>query len=639
MHLKLRTRLPALTLSLTLLLAPAARALTPEQAGQLLADYYIDGVPQSVLDQPTVQQMVDALGDPYTNYFTAQEYAQYTSSMEDTDLVGIGGSFLTTENGLVVQRVYSNTPAAEGGLLPGDVIIGIDGKSTTGNNILLAASWLQGDVGTRISLTFVRDGTQHNLTLTRRAISIPATYTELWDGHIAYVDCDTFGNETLGHFLSGIETYNNQVDHYIVDLRDNSGGIINAAMDSAACFTGPALMTYFQDAAGKVTSYGSQMDNQTIYPAIVLTNENTASASELFAAAIRDNNSGLLIGGRTYGKGVAQQVFDQEALPDYFPDGDALKITTFRLYAANGTTANTIGILPHLLVDAAIAPDVAVLLTGDIPTDPSGKTLCIDFGWRWYVDLNTALSEAYRPAFTALLEALPTTVRILEGTGAADSWALTTADTLAEKYGLTEYSARTFTDIEQSPYYQQIQNLATYKILQGDGTGCFHPTDGLTRAQLCALLAQALQYSSGDTSSRFSDVPADSWYADAVNSMASLGLVEGVGGGLFAPDTPVDHQQFITIMGRLAQKLNFFLASVVKDIPTDALTDSSLSQYAEWSRESVWLLAQSQQGLLGNTINLLWAPLENIEPTAPATREEAAALTCTLLSYTGFLPL
>ena len=629
----------AATLALTFLLTSAASALTPDQAGTLLKDYYIDDVPQSVLEQPSVQQMIEALGDPYTKYFTAEEYAQFLNSMEDTNVVGIGISALMTQEGLLVQRVYDDTPAAAAGLMAGDLIVEIDGKSAAGDNALLASSWLQGEPGTKVQVVYLRERERHTISLTRRAITIPATYTELWDGHIGYIDCDTFGADTLDHFLSGIETYGDEADHWIVDLRLNGGGEINAAMSAAACFTGSVLMTYLRDGSGEINSYGSPLDSQTLYPAIVLTDGNTASASELFASTIRDNNAGILVGGRTFGKGVAQSVFDQDSLPDYFPDGDALKVTTFQLYAANGSTAHTIGVIPHLLVDPDIAPNVAVLLSGTSPTGGTAGTLRIDFGWRWYVDLDTALSSEHRAAFVALLEALPATVQLLEGTSSnGDGWTTVTAAGLAETYGLTEYQARTFSDIDNSPYRAQIQQLATYEILQGDGTGAFRPDDGLTRAQLCALLAQALQCGSYTGASRFSDVSADSWYYSAVNTMAAMGLVQGVGGGRFEPDAPVDHQQFITIMGRLGQKLNLFLDMTVDDMPEDALSDPALAGYAGWARESVWLLALSQQGLLGNTISLLWEPLADIEPSAAATREEAAALTCSLLNYIGLLP-
>ena len=621
----------SLTLALTLALTPAASALTTDQARELLTDYYIDEIPQSVLDQETVQQIVEALGDPYTQYFTAEEYAQFNSSMEDTGLVGIGIAMLTVQEGLLVQRVYQDTPAAEGGLQTGDLIVAVDGKAITGDNLLVAASWLQGEEGTQVEVTYLRDGTEHTVTLTRRAVVLPATYTELVDGHIGYIDCDTFGGHTLEHFLDGLETYASQADQWLVDLQDNGGGMVNAAAATSSCFTGDEMTGYYRDKSGRITPFGSDQEQQTTQPVIVLTNENTASASELFAAAIRDHDAGLVVGGRTYGKGVAQNVFNQAVLPDYFPDGDALKITTYRLFSPIGSTTNTIGVFPHLLVDSAIAPEVALLLSSACPDQDTGNTLRIDFAQTWYVDLDAALSQDHRPAFTALLEALPETVPVLEGTGGADGWTNTTAAALAEKYGLTDYTPRTFSDIAGSPYCQAIQLLATYGVLQGDGSGAFRPTEGLTRAQLCALLAQALHCKSYTGANQFSDVPEDSWYASAVNTMARMGLVEGVGDGRFDPDAPVDHQQFITMMARLGRQLNLALDLTASSQPADAAEAPELAEYAGWARDSVWLL--------GESASLLWDEPENIDPTAPATREEAAALTSSLLVHTGLLPV
>ena len=116
MKRKRRTRLLSLFLGLSLALSPAARALTPEQAGDLLDVYYIDDVPEEVLQQSTISGMLVVLGDPYTQYFTPEEYALFSSSMSDTELVGIGISSLITGEGLLIQRVYEDTPAASGGL-------------------------------------------------------------------------------------------------------------------------------------------------------------------------------------------------------------------------------------------------------------------------------------------------------------------------------------------------------------------------------------------------------------------------------------------------------------------------------------------------------------------------------------------
>ena len=124
-------RLFALPLALTLLLSPAAQALTPDQARELLQDYYIDEVPEDVLDQNTIQAMLEALGDPYTTYFSPEEYGAFTGSMSDTDTVGVGIYSLVTADGPLIQRVYENTPAADAGLQPGDLVTAVDGRKLT----------------------------------------------------------------------------------------------------------------------------------------------------------------------------------------------------------------------------------------------------------------------------------------------------------------------------------------------------------------------------------------------------------------------------------------------------------------------------------------------------------------------------
>lgn len=634
MRYKRRARLLSLFLGFSLALSPAAQALTLEQAGKLLDVYYIDDVPQEVLEQPTISGMLEALGDPYTQYFTPEEYAQFSGSMSDTQLVGIGISSLVTEDGLLIQRVYEDTPAAGGGLRAGDLITAVDGTDIAGLDGETMTGLLQGEPGTRVAVTYLRDGGSATVTLTRAAITIPTAYTELWDGHIGYIDCDTFGGETVEHFTEGLETYGDQADRWIVDLRGNGGGVVDAAMGAVSVFTGPGLLAYLKDSDGSYGAYGSNDAALTSAPVIVLTDADTASASELFGSDVRDTNSGLLVGGRTFGKGVAQIVLDQNSLPGYFDDGDAIKITTYRFYAPSGTTTDTVGLFPHLLVDPDIADEVAVLLSSPAPQETTDGYLCIDFCGYWYVSLSQASTPEYADAFTALLEALPDNARIQMGM--AGGWADMSAQEVAEICGLTGYQDRGFTDTADSPYAAQIDWLATYGVVSGSGDGTFQPKDTLTRAELCALLAKAINCRVPTGESQFSDVSMDDWYGLCVNAVARLGLVEGVGGGRFEPDAAVTHEQLITIAARLGQRLNMALELSAPE--EGALENADLLPYSSWAREAVWLLSQSQENLLGSTINLLWAAPDKIDPGASATREEAAALTCSLLTHLGILP-
>ena len=263
--------------------------------------------------------------------------------------------------------------------------------------------------------------------------------------------------------------------------------------------------------------------------------------------------------------------------------------------------------------------------------------LRIDFGRSWYVDLEQALSEDYRAAFLALLEALPSAVRVFQGSGA--DWNTISPADLAARCGLEAYQRRGFSDTAQSRFAAQIDALAAYGVVQGSGDGFFRPFDTLTRAQLCALLAQALHCDVPSGESRFSDVAMDAWYGPAVNALAEMSLVNGVGGGLFRPDDLVTHEQFIAIMGRLGRRLNMYLDSSARQVPDTLALYEALAPYADWSREGAWLLAMSQTDASGKTGTLLWDSLYAIAPGEATTRDEAAYLTCSLLSYIGVLPV
>lgn len=628
----LRRTLSAL-LSLLLLSAPAL-ALDTAQAGELLQKYYIDGVSEDVLSQSTVEDMISALGDPYTEYFDAQEYADFLASMADTRTGGVGVTSTMTDQGMVVEALTEGMPAQKAGIQPGDIITALDGVTVIGQSIDAAAERLRGEPGTQVTVTVVRNGVSRDYVLTREELVIPATTTSLLDGHIGYITCSAFGDETAGHFAEGIQAYDAAADRWIVDLRNNGGGSVSASVQAAGDFAGQGNLVYLRNQSGSYAAESREEGELTMDPVIVLVNGYTASASEIFSSVVRDQNAGIVIGSRTYGKGVAQILLDETNYPGDFTEGDALKVTAYRYFSPRGTTADRVGVIPDLLVEDAYTADVAYLLSAASPKGDTSGLLRVDMKWRWYVDLDTAASEAGKPAFTALLEALPAQTPLWLGTGGADGWERVTAGELAEQYHLTDYAPRTFTDTAGSPYAAAISTLAAYRIVSGPGDGTFRPEATLTRAEFCALLAQALHDGrQGDTG--FADVPADAWYAPALNALTAMGLISGYSDGLFHPDDPMDHQQFLTIMGRLAEYLSMNFYEAAKTEHSAALGD--YWAWAGWSRESMWLLDGSQKNIFGQTISLLWAPLEDIDPTARTTREEAAAVVYNLFVSTGLL--
>ena len=624
----------ALGLALALLAAPAAQALTTEQCAQLLQKVYIDDVPQSVLDQPTVEAMVEALGDPYTDYFTAEEYGAFSASMSDTRLVGIGVAYSLTEEGILIDRAIEGSPAQAAGLQGGDYIVAVDGKSVQGLELDVVSAMIQGEEGTTVRITYSRKGRERTATLTRALVVVPATTSELVDGHIGYISCTTFGGETVGHFKEAIEAYGDQATVWIVDLRSNTGGLTSAATDAAGLFTGAGNMVYFRDGSGQYGVFSYNERPATIYPVIVLVDGYTASASEIFASAIRDRGSGIVIGTRTFGKGVAQSVIDKTFLPDYFPDGDAIKITSSRFFSPSGNTTDQLGVIPDLLVEPDRVDSVAHLLAGTSPVGPTQGTLRIDLFWRWYVDLKEA--KAQPEAFQALLEAIPQGKKLWLGTDTVN-WRLTDLEEVVRETGAA-YTREGFPDAEEGQYAQALDILKTFDLIRGKDDGLFHPQDTLTRAELCQMLSNALNCKITDAPSPFSDVAQDAWYREAVTAMSTMGLIEGAGDGTFHPEDTLDHQQLIAILARLGRWLNMGLYGLAEEATEVTVDVVGLEDYAPWAKPGAWLLSYSQTNYFGQPISLLWAPAHDIDPAAPATRAEAAYALYRLLSYTEVLP-
>lgn len=633
------SRVAAAALSLCLLLTPAAQALTPQQALILLENFYIDELPAAVYDQTTISGMLNALGDPYTEYFSAESYNSFLGALSDTRLVGIGIMYTTQEDGLLLSDVLPGSPAEEGGLLPGDVIVAVDGHSTKAVTAAEASGWIQGEEGTKVRITYLRGDRRFTRSLSRATVVVPATTAEVIGGHIGYIQCTTFGEETVGHFREAIEAYGSQVSCWVVDLQDNSGGVTNAATEAAGLFTGPGRMSYFRNGAGEYSVFQHEEEAQTILPVIVLTNKNTASASEIFAAAIQASQNGIIIGERSYGKGVAQGVWDKEQLPAFFPEGDAIKITSYRFFSPLGNTNDQVGVLPDVMAQSDSALELAWLLASG--TSRSEHALRIDLGyarpWRWYVDLDVALKEENRALFSLLLSSLPSGTALWSRAEKDSEWQPATVDEVCQTYGLADLST-TFPDLADSSCPQALDHLRYFGFLGGKDDGAFHPQDALTRAELCQLLAEALNCAVPKTPSPFSDVSDDAWYAPAVTAISQMGLVSGVGDGEFHPEEPVDHQQLFTVMARLAQWLNMRFYNVAKKMPPEAVDSEALLGYSEWARPAVWLLTESQTGL-GGSVSLLWDELENIPADAAATRDEAAFLFYNLLVYTGVLPV
>lgn len=619
-------RLGAFSCAAALLLATGAQALSVEEAREILQRSYVDKLPNAAKEAETLDELF-SYTDAYTYYMTGEEYEAFLSDVEgEESFVGIGAEIRYGEAGIEIVSTLKGGGAEKAGLLAGDAIVAIDGEGCVPGTAE-AREKLLGEEGTRVTVTVRRaDGSEKDFTVTRTLITQTNTTVSVADG-VGYIDCDSFGSQTGTYFQDGVRKNNSAVRAWVVDLRGNGGGLTSAAVTALGTFAGKGDLAYFVDRDGDAIPERYTGADLTDKPAIVLTDAGSASASEIFAGGILGTGSGIVIGERSYGKGVAQIVYDGTNCP-YLTD-DAVKVTAYRFYCAGGNTSDRVGVIPTLYIPQGTASAVAQLLAGEKPTDDSAYLHLVLNGLSFYMDIAEAKQQT--PALEAVLRALAPDAELYWGENGTEE--RVTSAQVRERCGKAEMSMD-FSDASGSAYEKEINTLAAYRIVFGD-KGKFRPGDTMTRAEVCALLAQALDaYSSAD--GYFADVPKGSWYASSVNAMASLGLVSGVGSGKFVPNATMTQEEFITVLGRLVEFLNLDAQAYLDEHPLAIL--QPLAQYKDfspWAIRCVDLLTSSVTDEDGNAVTMYCTDLAHIEPKAPILREQAAAALCNALRATG----
>ena len=599
----------ALAASLTL----PVGALSVTDARSLLEKHYVDTLPPAVYEADSLDGLITALGDPYTIYYTQEEYDSFLTSVNGEEVCGIGvGLRAIYEDGYELLSILPNSPASEAGLTAGEKIIAVDGIVLTPDTP--PADLVGGQAGTNVTITLrAPDGTVRDVTLTRRLVQVPiVTYEQ--NGSAGLILCDSFGDSTSATVRRAVSELDQNSAVWVMDLRNNPGGTSAAAAGAAGVFLGQKVMVFFRDSNGSYyqTATTALARDATDKPLIILTARQSASASELFSAAIRDHSGGIAIGERTYGKGVAQKIYDKVTYPDFFTD-DALKITTHRFFSPDGATNHLLGVIPTLLMDAEYAQTAALLLSAPQPERTLGSWKLKLCRQTFYFD--NALCLANPDALTALLEALPSSARIYCGIG-DDNWLESSPARMAEHFQLSDYTPRTFPDVVGHHYERQINTLRTYDLLHGDEDGLFHPEHTLTRGELAAMLATALNLSPAEGS--FSDVSENDWYADAVHAVAARGFMTGTGDGKFSPEATVTNQELYTAYSVLAAwaSMDGYDWSL-KDV--SAVQWARFYEYPEWAQSHIRNLEQ------------LGLSVDPEHPNTLVTRGDAAGLLCDLL--------
>ncbi len=289
--------------------------------------------------------LFESLGDVYSCYYTPEEYQKLT---EETEGVYYGiGAYVSkdVETGAsTVSGVIKNSPAEAAGLMEGDIIYEVDGEDMTGLELEEVVSHIRGPEGTKVKLTLIRGGDTIEVELTRAQVNSPTVESEMLEDGIGYLQITEFDNVTVDQFHENFRSLKEQgMKGMIIDLRGNPGGNVSTVCAIAEELLPEGLIFYMEDKNGERTEYtcnGADFD----LPLVVLVNEYSASAAEILSGAIKDAGIGKLVGKKTFGKGIVQNVIGLD-------DGSAIKLTIANYYTRNGNDIHLKGIEPDVEVE------------------------------------------------------------------------------------------------------------------------------------------------------------------------------------------------------------------------------------------------------------------------------------------------
>jgi len=328
-------------------------------------EYYITPPDVEDLTQGAIQGLIDSLNDPYTEYLSPDMLEQFSSSLE-YQYTGIGIQVEVNTNYPVIKNVIEDSPAQKAGLKKDDLIISINGVDIADQPLWDMLDRIRGPEGTTVNLGIRRAGeNDFNVTIERASINGPTCEWEVLEGNVGYIYVSTFASRTAEEFSTALKQLKEQkVNSLVLDLRSNPGGYLQSAVDLADNFllNKSLVVTIFYRDGYKDKYYTSGKNEKWDLPVVILVNEYTASASEILAGVLRDYEKASLVGVRTFGKGVVQNVIPLE-------NGGALKVTVARYLTPCGYSIDQKGLIPDKLV---FTPELQLVAALKV-LNPSGR--------------------------------------------------------------------------------------------------------------------------------------------------------------------------------------------------------------------------------------------------------------------------
>lgn len=312
---------------------------------QMLQDLYYKDVTDEELQEAAIRGMFNSL-DKYTTYYNADEASAFEENVSGA-YVGIGIKMESLNGYIHVNQVFNNSPAKNAGVLPQDYIIKVNGEDIKGWSTSKAASLIRGEKGTEVTVTFQRGNSTYERTMIRSDVQVDSCSLDILNDNIGYIKIEEFNQSTYSEFASMFKTLKVVgIDKLILDLRDNYGGYLSqcVAVSKLMVPKGPIVTIKYKNSE-EDTVYSSQLAEKE-FDIVVLVNNNTASASEIVAGALKDTKAATIVGTQTYGKGVVQQMYN-------LINGGSVKITVAEYLTPNGVSINGIGIIPDIIVEDA----------------------------------------------------------------------------------------------------------------------------------------------------------------------------------------------------------------------------------------------------------------------------------------------
>lgn len=311
-----------------------------------LDKYYVDDLNEEQVEEMLYAGMMAGVGDRYTYYLTKENLKQYMDN-SNGNFDGVGIEVYSTQDGeVIVSSVMAGQPAEAAGMKAGDVIIGVDGQDMRGSMLSDVAAKIRGREGTEVTIKVLRRSTGETLefTMERATVVVESVSSRMMDEKIGYISISGFKENTYSQFKEALDELQKEgMKGLILDLRDNPGGLVRSVYEIGEELLPEGTMVYTLDKnenRNDLKCDGEYLD----IPLVVLVNANSASASEIFAGAVKDMDRGTLVGTQTFGKGLVQRLFT-------LPDGSGLNITIQKYYTPNGTSIHGVGIEPDEVVE------------------------------------------------------------------------------------------------------------------------------------------------------------------------------------------------------------------------------------------------------------------------------------------------